>query len=153
MKMRGVQLYLLFVGITLAVTALAKLPAIFPPLTLCMEDPILTQYQMGLSNKALLAVAASVEMVIVGLICFSPWRWVPCLAAALWGTLCIFIRFYLLDPTADCECLGWLGKPGPTTNLVAGLLALIIATGGWISLWMTGAMPLVKKNCPIPAAD
>jgi hypothetical protein len=139
MKPLFVRIYLLFTGIILTLTALAKLPAIFPFPNMCMEgDPILGGYQpLGMSNEQLLAIAASVEFVVVVLICFSPLRWLPCLASALWGSLCMVARLYFMDPNADCGCLGWFAKPGPMTNLIAGLLALALATGGWMALWIT----------------
>ena len=48
----------------------------------------------------------------------------------------MYIRLFFLDPSVDCGCLGWIGKPGPTTNLAAGILALMIAAGGWSSLYL-----------------
>ena len=138
MRPQFIRFYLLFIGIILTLTALAKLPAIIlPPFTMCMEgDPILGSYQpFNMSNEMLLEIAASNELVIVALICFSPWRWLPCLAAALWGSFCMILRWYVIDPSVDCGCLGWLAKPGPLTNQVAGLLALAIAAGGWTALW------------------
>jgi hypothetical protein len=142
MKSRFVRSYLLWVGITLALTALAKGPVIltifFPTACLGGGDPILGGYQpAGLSNEKLLAVAAGIELVIIALICFSPWRWLPCLAAASWGSLCLVLRFFIIDPSVDCGCFGWLAKPSPFTNLAAGLLASAIAAGGWMALWIT----------------
>ena len=140
MKTRFVQLYLLFVAIILTLTALAKLPDVFLfHLTSCMEgDPILGNLQPAdISNHTLLGVAAGIELFIVGLICFSPWRWLPCLAAALWGTLCVAVRLFIIDPSVDCGCLGWPGQPSPSMNLMAGLLALAIAAGGLAALWMS----------------
>jgi hypothetical protein len=137
MKPRYVRLYLLFTGIVLTLTALAKLPAIFPTPNMCIEYPILGGYQpLGLSNEQLLAIASGAEFAIVGLICFSPLRWLPCLASTLWGSLCLIARMYFMDPDADCGCLGWFAKPGPGTNMIASVIALTLALGGGVALWM-----------------
>lgn len=139
MESQLLRVFIFFIGVILTLTAVAKLPAIFPlAMTMCMEgDPILGNYQpFNMSNATLLGIAASSELVIVALICFSPWRWLPCLATALWGSLCVVLRWHVIDPSADCGCLGWLAKPGPATNFIAGLLALAMATGGWLGLWI-----------------
>jgi len=138
MKLQCVRLYLLFTGIVLTLTALAKLPAIFPSPNMCAEgDPILGGHQpIGMSNEGLLAIAASTEFAIVALICFSPLRWLPCLASTLWGSLCLIARMYFMDPDADCGCLGWFAKPGPTANMIASVIALTLAFGGSAALWM-----------------
>ena len=139
MKPRFVRLYLIFTGTILTLTALAKLPSTLPISNMCMEgDPILGSHQpLGMSNEHLLAIAAGTELTVVALIFFSPWRWLPCLASALWATLCLIAPSYFMDPATDCGCLGWLAKPGPTTNVIAGLLALALAAGGWLALWIT----------------
>jgi hypothetical protein len=157
MKPRFVKFYLLFIGIILALTALAKLPLIltifFP--NSCLEGyPILGHYQpFNMTNEKLLAIAASIELAIVALICFSPWRWLPCLAAALWGSLCMLLRWFIIDPSVDCGCLGWLAKPSQITNLVGGLLALIIAVGGWTALWITWRNAGQRAALPVPVED
>lgn len=142
MKTSFVRIYLFVTGVVLAATALAKIPAIFlSHLTSCMEgDPILGNHHIlgnhqpsNMSNAQLLGIAASAECLVVLLICFSRRRWLPCFASALWGSVCVVARFYLMDPSTDCGCLGWLAKPGPTTNLIAGVLALFLAVGGWLA--------------------
>jgi hypothetical protein len=136
MKTRFVRYYLLAAGVIFALTAVAKLPAIFHARTWCADAPILGDFQPSISNEQLLGIAATIELVIVLLIFFSRWRWLPCLAAALWGLACVIARWFLMDPFANCRCLGWFIKPNPTTNVEVGLLALGIATGGWIAFRM-----------------
>lgn len=147
MKTLFVKLYLYFVAIVLSITFVGKVPAIlrtifgllhvngFLPLYLCMETPLFGSYQpLNMSNDQLLAVAAGIELFIVMLIGFCRARWVPCLASALWGSICVAARVYFMSTDTDCGCLGWLAKPGPTTNLIVGLMALAIAAGGWVAL-------------------
>jgi hypothetical protein len=135
MKPRFVPIYLVTVAVILATTAVAKVPAIFHERTWCIDDPILGVYQPAVSNEQLLGFAACTELGIVLLICISRWnwRWLPCLAAALWGTACVIARWFLMDPYANCRCLGWLAKPGLNANITAGALALGIALGGWLA--------------------
>ncbi len=134
MKPNFVRIYLAVTAIILVATALAKLPAIFHLPNWCAEDSIFGNFQpASISNEQLLGVAAGTELVIVLLICFSPRRWLPCIAAAAWGLLCFLARLFLMDPYGNCRCLGWLAKPGPTTNLVAALLALSLAGAGWLA--------------------
>jgi hypothetical protein len=132
MKTSFVRIYLLLAAIVLTATALAKFPAIFHAPNWC-ADPAILKFQPGLTNERLLGFAAGVELLIVGLICFSPKRWVPCLASAAWGLLCFLARIFLVDPYANCRCLGWLAKPGVTTNITAALLALALAGCGWVA--------------------
>ena len=134
MKSRFVRIYLLVTALVLSATALAKIPAIFHERNWCADADILTRFQpASMTNERLLGWAAVAEILIVLLICFSPWRWLPCLSAAAWGLLCFLARLFLMDPYANCRCLGWLAKPGPTTNLTAALLALLLAGGGWLA--------------------
>jgi hypothetical protein len=134
MKPNFVRIYLAVTAIILAATAVAKYPAIFHVRTWCIDDAILGNFQpAGLSNERLLGFAAGTELLIVALILFSPRRWIPCLAATAWGLLCFLARLFLMDPYGNCRCLGWLAKPGPTTNLVAALLALSLAGAGWLA--------------------
>jgi hypothetical protein len=136
MKQRFTKIYLISAGIILALTALAKIPAVFP--TSCLEDPILGSYQpVGISNETLVGFAAGVEFSIVVLICFSPIKWLPCLASALWGTLCLLVRIVFMDSSADCHCLGFFITSGPVTNPFIDFLAVVLAAGGWASLWIT----------------
>jgi hypothetical protein len=137
MKSQFARIYLVVVGIVLAVTALAKVPAIFHGPMACIESPILGNFQSALSNEGLLGFAACAETGVVLLLCLSPWRWLPCLAAALWGSTCVIARWFLMDPNADCQCLGWLAKPGPMADNIAGALALGIALGGWLAFRRT----------------
>ncbi|HUA67809.1 MAG TPA: hypothetical protein VMA13_04610 [Candidatus Saccharimonadales bacterium] len=137
MKSQFVKLYLRFVAIVLSLTALAKIPALVTSLR-CMEEPLFGRFQPeGLTNNQILGTAAFIEISIVLLICFSPWRWLPCLASALWGSICLIARLYFIISGVDCRCLGWLAKPGPMTNTIAGLLALAITVGGFKALQMT----------------
>lgn len=136
MKSLFVRYYLLAIAVLFVATALAKLPAISPAhiRTWCLDDPILGNFQPpGLSNEQLLGIAATVELAIVGLICFSPWRWLPCLAATIWGLACYFAHLFFIDPNAKCRCLGWLMQPNPANNQAMALLALGIAGGGWLA--------------------
>ncbi|HXI70758.1 MAG TPA: hypothetical protein VNN22_10430 [Verrucomicrobiae bacterium] len=134
MKTRFVRLYLLATGIVLTLTALVKWPAIFHPRNWCADASILGNFQpASLSNERLLGIAASTELLIVLLICFSPWRWLPCISTAAWGLICFLARLLLMDPHANCRCLGWLAKPGTTTNVIAALLALVLAGAGWLA--------------------
>lgn len=136
MKSRFVQVYLGFVAVALSLTALAKLPAVFPRETLCMYQPLFGPGQ-SVSNEFILGTAAAIELFIVLLICFSPWRWLPCLASTVWGLICLVARAYFIIFDVDCHCLGWLAKPGPETNAVASALALALAAGGIIALDIT----------------
>lgn len=134
MRAQFVSIYLRFVAIVLSLTALAKLPAVFtgPLNTLCMEDPLFGSLQPRvIPNQIILAAAALTELLIVMLICFSSRRWLPCLASALWGSVCLVARVYFIIAGVDCGCLGWLAKPGPMTNIIAGILALALAVGGF----------------------
>lgn len=134
MKNSFVRIYLLVTGIVLAATALAKIPAIFHPRNWCADPDILARFQpQHVSNEQLLGFAASVEGIIVLLICFSPWRWLPCICAAAWGMACALARLFLMDPYANCRCLGWLAKPGVNTNIAATMIALLLAGGGWLA--------------------
>ena len=134
MKNSFVRIYLLVAGIVLAATALAKIPAIFHPPNWCADPAILSRFDLQtISNERLLGMAASVEGIIVLLICLSPWRWLPCICAAAWGLTCVVARLFLMDPYANCKCLGWLAKPGVETNIMATLIALLLAGGGWLA--------------------
>ncbi|MDR3576220.1 MAG: hypothetical protein P4L50_20320 [Anaerolineaceae bacterium] len=134
MQKSFVRIYLLVAGIVLAATALAKLPAIFHERNWCSDPDILTHFQpQHVSNEQLLGAAASVEGIIVLLICLSPWRWLPCVCAAGWAMICVVARLFLMDPYANCKCLGWLAKPGVNTNIAATLIALALAGGGWLA--------------------
>jgi hypothetical protein len=150
MKPSFVRIYLLVAGVILAVAALAKWPAIFHARTWCADADILS-YQPGLTNEQLLGMAAGTELLIVLLICFSPRRWLPCIASAVWGLLCFLARLFLMDPYANCRCLGWLAKPGPTTNLMVGFLALALAGGGWVAFrlaWRDEKLAKQNQNSP-----
>jgi peptidoglycan/LPS O-acetylase OafA/YrhL len=135
MKTRFVQIYLFCVAVVLLLTAIAKLPAFLMGMaTLCMEEPMFDSWQpQWVPNELILMVAAGIELSIVALIRSRRPRWVPCLAAASWGTVCVAARVYFSMAGTDCGCLGWLAKPGPTTNLIVGSLALVICIGGWIA--------------------
>jgi hypothetical protein len=147
MKPSFVRIYLLATGIILGVTALAKWPAIFHERTWCADDSILGSFQRGVTNEQLLEMAAGTEILIVLLICFSPWRWLPCISAAAWGLFCFLARLFLMDPYANCHCLGWLAKPGPMTNLMVGWLALLLAGGGWVAFRIAwDAEKFTKRN-------
>jgi hypothetical protein len=132
MKTSFVRIYLAVTAVLLFATAVAKYPAIFHARTWCSDPDILTKFQL-VSNERLLGFAAGTELAIVALILFSPWRWLPCLAAAAWSLLCFGLRLFLMNPYANCRCLGWLAKPGPTTNLIAAIIALLLAGGGWLA--------------------
>jgi hypothetical protein len=154
MKTRFVRVYLIFTGVILTLTALAKLPsALLFKYTSCMEgDPILGIYQpFEITNESLLGFSACCEFAIVILICFSPWRWLPCLASALWGSACLFARLFLMDPNIDCGCLGWIAMPGPLTNVVASFLALLLAAGGYSAFWFS-LPPKAKVIAPLSAS-
>jgi hypothetical protein len=134
MKPNFVRIYLATTAVVLATTAVAKYPAIFHERNWCLDDAILGSFQpVGLSNERLLGFAAGTELLIVALIFFSRRRWIPCLAAVAWGMVCFLARLFLMDPYGNCRCLGWLAKPGPTTNLVAALIALSLAGFGWLA--------------------
>jgi len=149
MKQRFTKIYLISAGIILALTALAKIPAVFP--TSCLEDPILgSQQPVGISNETLLGFAAGIEFSIVVLICFSPLKWLPCLASALWGTLCLLVRIVFMDSSADCHCLGFFVTHGPITNPFTAFLAVVLAAGGWASLWITWCNSKRSKPSIIP---
>jgi len=136
MRPNYVRIYLTVTAILLTATAMAKYPAIFHARTWCAAPDILSRFQ-PVSNDQLLEFAAGTELAIVALILFSPWRWLPCLTAGAWGLLCYLARLFLMDPYVNCRCLGWLAKPGPTTNITAALLALGLAGGGWIAFRMS----------------
>ena len=134
MKTSFVRIYLFVTAILLTATALAKKPAIFHARTWCADPEILGRFQpTHMTNEQVLGFAASVELLIVALIFFSPWRWLPCIAAAAWGLLCFLARLFLMDPYANCRCLGWLAKPGRETNIAAAIIALLLAGGGWLA--------------------
>ncbi len=132
MSSNFIRYYLRFVAVVLSVTALAKLPEIFrlKVVTMCMEEPMFGRFQ-PFSNDLVLLLAAATEFVIVALVLFSPRRWVPCLAAATWGSICLCARLYFIVAHVDCGCFGWLAKPGPMTNVLATLLALALTIGGY----------------------
>jgi hypothetical protein len=114
--------------------SLAKIPAIFHTRTWCDDPAILSRLEIQpVSNEQLLGFAASVEGIIVLLICLSPWRWLPCICAAAWGMTCVVARLFLMDPYSNCKCLGWLAKPGVNTNITATVIALLLAGGGWLA--------------------
>ena len=148
MKTSFARIYLLTTAIILTATALAKYPAIFHARTWCADADIL-KFQFGLTNELLLGLAASIELLIVCLICFSPKRWLPCIASAAWGLLCFFTRLFLMDPYANCRCLGWLAKPGLATNAIAALLALALAGGGWMAFRISRENEQAKKDNPV----
>jgi hypothetical protein len=145
MKSRFVQVYLGFVAVVLSLTALAKLPAIFPRETLCMYQPLFGDSQ-PVSNEVILGTAAAIELFIVGLICFRTPRWLPCLASTVWGSICFAARAYFITSGIECGCLGWLARPGPMTNTIAGLLALALAVGGMIALDITSRDAKWRQN-------
>ena len=134
MKTSFVRVYLLVTAIVLGGTAIAKFPAVFHERNWCSDPDILGHFQPAhLTNEQLLGFAAGTEMLIVLLICFSPWRWLPCFAAFIWGLLCFAARLFMMDPYANCRCLGWLAKPGLQTNITAAIIALMLAGGGWLA--------------------
>lgn len=153
MNSKFVALYLRFVAIALSVTALAKMPAIpaIASANLCMEDPMFGRFQ-HLSNGQVLALAAGTEFFIVALIFFSRRRWLPCLAAALWGSICIIARVYFMISGVNCGCLGWLAKPEPVTNIIATALALAIAAGGYKAFGIAWHDPGRFRNASPKAA-
>ena len=133
-KTSFVRIHLLTAGIILAATALAKMPAVFHPRNWCSDPDILGRFQpQHVSNEQLLGFAASVEGIIVLMICVSPWQWLPCICSASWAMLCVLARLFLMDPYANCKCLGWLAKPGVNTNIFATMIALLLAGGGWLA--------------------
>lgn len=147
MKALFVKGYLYFVAFVLSLTFVGKVPAVlqtifgllhtnsFLAMYGCLENPIFGPNDpTGLSNNQWLAIASGIEFSIVMLICFCRARWVPCLASALWGTICVAARVYFTVSDTDCGCLGWLASPGPTANLIVGFLALAISAGGYIAL-------------------
>ena len=152
MKTSLVRIYLFVTAILLTATALAKIPAIFHARTWCADPEILGRFQPAhMTNEQVLGFAASVELLIVALIFFSPWRWLPCIAAAAWGLLCFLGRLFLMDPYANCRCLGWLAKPGRETNIAAAIIALLLAGGGWLAFraaWRNKKMSAEKKSPP-----
>jgi hypothetical protein len=153
MKTSFIRIYLLVTAVLLGTTAIAKIPAIFRERNWCSDPNILGRFQPAqLSNEELLGFAASIELLVVLLICFSPWRWLPCLAATVWGLLCFAARLFMMDPYANCHCLGWLAKPGLQTNILTAIVALLLAGGGWLAFhdaWRS--KKLAKKNKPAPA--
>jgi len=147
MKTLFVRSYLLATAIILTTTALAKYPAIFHARTWCTEEDIL-KFELGFTNEQLLGFAALMELLQVGLICFSSKRWLPCIASAAWGFLCFFARLLLMDPYALCRCLGWIAKPSLVTNMMVTLLALALAGGGWIAFRISWQNENVAKTKP-----
>lgn len=152
MKTSFVRIYLFVTAILLTATALAKKPAIFHTRTWCSDPDILGRFQPAhMTNEQVLGFAASVELLIVALICFSPWRWLPCIATAAWGLLCFLARMFLMDPYANCRCLGWLAKPGRETNIAAAIIALLLAGGGWLAFrvaWRNEKISAEKVSPP-----
>lgn len=151
MKPLFAVVYLRFAAAVLLLTALAKLWGIFSfMMSQCMEgEPLFGNFQpSGISNDRVLGFASGIELFIVLLICFSPWRWFPCLASALWGSICLIARIYFIMSGVDCGCLGWLAKPGPMTNIIASLLALMLALGGFKAFKLTWqkTKPLETSN-------
>ena len=151
MKLQFVGVYFGFAAVVLLLTALAKVHSILVFMTsLCMEgDPLFGSFQpAAITNEQILGFAAGIEFFIALLICFSPWRELPCLACALWGSICLLARSYFIVSGVDCGCLGGILKPGPVTNIVAGLLALVITVGGFIALMISSqnSKPLKPTN-------
>jgi hypothetical protein len=139
------QWYLLSAAVILGFTGLAKVPTDFV-LKLCIEDPMLGPYQpANVSNLGLSGFAAGIELAIVALIIFSPVRWLPCLASASWGTLCLAVRFlFFKDGFAHCNCLGWIDAPPLTVAAIAAWLAV----GGGIAFWQSWHISGTRPNKP-----
>lgn len=157
MKRRFESVYLVSAGVILALTALGKVPPIPSGGWLCMEEPILGVLQsFGPTNQFLLWFAAGVELVILGLICFCPTRWMPCLAACFWGTLCLLLRISLLSKTdsAACHCLGWFEQAIPLSremwNSILITLASWLAGGGWIAFRLTRRYSMLSSRVDLP---
>jgi len=146
MKSQFVRIYLRFVAVVLSVTAVAKLPAVLLGVVpnLCMEKPLFGRVQ-PFPNFAVLGIAAIIEFSIVMLICLSPWRRLQCLVSALWGSICLAARAYFIISGVDCGCLGWLAKPGPMTNMIASILALALAAGGYVAFYVNR-----RDSCIVP---
>ena len=122
MKTRFVRLYLLATGIVLTLTALAKWPAIFHPRNWCADASILGNFQpASLSNERLLGIAASTELLIVLLICFSPWRWLPCILTAAWGLICFFGAVATDGPSCELPLSGLAGQAGNNNQCHRGI--------------------------------
>jgi len=140
MKSQFVRVYLGFAAVVLSLTALAKVNSILVfMMSSCMEGvPLFGSFQpAAITNEHILGLAAGIEFFVVLLICFSPWRGLPCLACAVWGSICLLARLYFIVSGVDCGCLGGILKPGPVTNIVAGLLAFALAAGGFVALKIT----------------
>jgi hypothetical protein len=132
MKVRFDNAYLFSAGVILAVTGLAKVSSLLV-ITSCIEKPVFGVHQpFGMSNMGLTAFAAGVELAVLALICFSPLRWLPCLASGLWGSMCLVARSFFMQEGAHCHCLGWIEAPTVTVVFIAGWLAV----GGWVAFWM-----------------
>lgn len=133
-KARFVKAYLISAGIILLITGLGKFPLYSVVSIICEGEPI---WNIGLpfapTYMALGGFACGVELAIVILICFSPVRWLPCLASAVWGFLCLLFRLLFMTPDgpSNCRCLGWLEAPPGVVALIAGWLA----AGGGITFW------------------
>ena len=128
------QVYLLSAAFILAITGSGKVPTDFI-LKMCIEEPVLGVYQpLSVSNMGLSGFIASTELAIVALICLSPVRWLPCLAAGSWGALCLAIRLTLFkNGFHHCNCLGWVDAPPLTVEAIAAWLAI----GGGIAFWQS----------------
>ncbi len=139
-----VRVYLRSAAVILAVTALGKgIP--IPAFTRCIEEPLFGSYerQFDLSNEALLGIAFAIELGIFLLICFSRRRWLPCLAAGVWGAVCLFVREALLDPNGvrSCNCLGWFQIVLPLPPVIMSTLFVTLA--GWLMLGGFAAFALM----------
>ena len=130
-------IYLLSAAIILTTTGLGKLPSVLSTdLTLCMERSIDDfPWAPFASNQGVEAFAAGAELGIVVLICLCPIRWLPCFASAIWGMICLSVRFLFMSPalpgdgTPACNCLGAVDAP----PIVASSIALWLAIGGTIA--------------------
>jgi hypothetical protein len=133
MKTRFDKGYLISAGIILAFTASGKVPSFH--LSLCIEFPMLGNHQPTfISNAGISGLAAGAEFAVLAMILFSPVRWLPCLASASWGALCLTARFLLFkDGFQHCRCLGWVDAPPVTVAAIAVWLAV----GGTISFWQS----------------
>jgi hypothetical protein len=146
MKSRFVQVYLLSAGISLAVTALGKAIPVDHMADLCMVNPIFSPTSLW--------IVSALEFGIVGLICFSRERWLPCLASGLWGALCLLVRLVFLGGAAakSCHCLGWfehiIPLPAEVLNSILLVLAIWLAAGGFLSFRLASnhACPSILKG-------
>lgn len=130
---KAARIYLASVAVILITTAGLKLVSIFSDARLLLEaDPLLS----FLTNRQVILLSATTELVILGLICGGSFGIAVKLAASTWlGAIFVIYRLgiWWIGAPEPCKCLGtltrWIQVEPSTSNLIAKWLLAYLLIG------------------------